>query len=163
MTSQPDARLSAQLLQTARNRVQTPKACTEADLRRATSDLYYALFHAICEAVVEPLGADPENPAFVETYRAMYRHADHQTLEKRSKEALAGTFTAPCRQFAQRLIAMKNKRAAADYDPLETLSISDVSSDLDACEKVLAGFWAMAKMERSRLALFLTLDPRRNR
>lgn len=140
-----------------------PQSCTEADLRRATSDLYYALFHSVCEAVVEPLGGDPDNPAFRETYRAIYRQADHQVLEKRCKEVLPGTFSLPARHFAQRLLAMKSKRAVADYDPLEAFSISDVQGDATACEAVFAGYWAMPQTERSRLALFLTLDPRRSR
>jgi hypothetical protein len=49
-----DTRLSNQLLAVAKARLAETAARNEANLRRATSDLYYVHFHALCEALVEP-------------------------------------------------------------------------------------------------------------
>jgi len=152
-----------QLLATARKRTLSPRSCTEADLRRAISDLYYALFHAVCEALVEPVGADPENPAFVDFLRGLYRIPEHHLLERRCKDALASGFSPEVRRFAQRVIALKNKRTLADYDFLEVFSISDVQSEIDLVESALHDLRQMPQADRVRFAMFVGLDPKRGR
>lgn len=145
---------------TARKRVAVPQACTEGDLRRATSDLYYSLFHRICEALVEPIGSDSTHPAFVDTFRTIYRLPDHALIERRCKDILSQDFSNEVKRFAQHVISLKNKRQSADYDPLDRFAISDVRNDLDIAETALDGLDRATPQERTRFAFFVSLDRR---
>lgn len=156
-------RLSVDLLRCASRRFFVPTECTEADLRRATSDIYYALFHVVCETLVESIGNEPENQAFVEIYRALYRLPDHQYLEKKCKEALSARFSIAVTTLAQHLISMKNKRALADYDPLEQFELSAVANDLRLAESAITGFRCLDPTERSRFAIFVALETKRTK
>jgi len=110
-------------------------------LRRATSDLYYAVFHAICEALVEPLTLQPDNPAFVETYTSLYRQLGHKQAETRCRQVSTDEqFPLEIRQFAKQFITLKNKREKADYHPLEQFVITSVKNDLQTTETRLNAF-----------------------
>lgn len=130
----------------------------EAALRRATSDLYYAVFHAICEAVTSQIGADVENPAFVETYKAMYRQLEHSQAEKRCKAvAKDERFSPEISRFAKLFVTLKNKREKADYDPLEQFSISAIRNDCGTAETRLRDFWSAPQEERVHFACYVAL------
>lgn len=150
--------LSGQLLETARRRVAEPRQCTEADLRRATSDLYYALFHRVCEALVQPLGVSPGNQAFREIWTTLYRLPDHGLLVKRCKESMSHPFSDHVKDFARFLPALKTKREDADYDPLGIFKISDVRNDIDQAAGLLARFDSVDTDERARFARFVALN-----
>ena len=130
-------------------------------MRRATSDLYYALFHRLSEALVEPLGADPENPLFIETYLTLYRLPDHAVLDKKCKAALGQAFDVEVKRFAQSIVTMKNKRHDADYDPLKKFVISEVQNDLGIAAAALNGFDSIDAPQRARFAFFVALDAKR--
>ena len=153
------SRLSEQLVLVARARISDRSTRNEANLRRATSDLYYAVFHAICEALVEPIaGAASANRAFVETYTALYRQLNHGYAEKRCRTVAQGnTFPANIAQFAKLFITLKNKREDADYHPLQTFAVSIVRNDLETVETRLAAFWNADPAERAAFACFVGL------
>lgn len=155
--------LSKQLIETARRRIVTQAGISEADLRRAVSDLYYAVFHRICESLIEPIGFDTDNKAFLDTFKTIYRLPDHGLLEKRCKEALGHSFTPEIKAFAQCIIGLKNKRHDADYDPLAKFAISEVENDLNLTQAALAGFSSCDPQERARFAFFVALDGRRGK
>ncbi|WP_300056506.1 hypothetical protein [uncultured Roseobacter sp.] len=130
----------------------------EANIRRATSDLYYSLFHAICHALVEPLIGDPEDDAYVGHYRAFYRQADHKLVERRCREfAQNKGYSAELRNFAKAVITQKNKRSLADYDPLERFSISVIKNDIETCETRLKEFWSVSIARRAEFARYVAL------
>lgn len=134
---------------------------TEADLRRVTSDLYYALFHRICEALVAPLGADPDNPAFIEAYKNLYRQPDHSHIEKKCKELKRHNFSEPVNRFAEQFVALKNKRENADYDPLAKFAISSVRMDIQSIESVISDFDNAEPSEQTHFAYFVSLKQTR--
>lgn len=157
------SRLSDDLLRCARSRVAEPTRCREADLRRATSDLYYALFHRVCEAIVEPLVLDPASPIFKSAYEGLYRSPDHATLEKRCKHVASTKedFSDATRRFAKQLASLKNKREIADYNPLAQIKISAVRNDLTTVESVLEEFGKLGALERLKFAMFVGIAGRK--
>lgn len=146
-------------METAKRRVGDPRS--EADLRRATSDLYYALFHRVCEALVAPIWSDRDSQAFKETITTIYRLPEHKFVESRCKEIEQQAFSGEVKTFARTLMAMKNKRADADYDPLKIFEISAVRNDVILVEKVLEGFNAADLVEQTRFAYFVALKGRK--
>lgn len=121
----------------ARARCADPVVLNEANLRRATSDLYYAMFHTICETLTEPLDVNPDNPHFVRRFTNLYRQPDHGSAEH---------FT-----------AMKSKREQADYAPLAKFSLSEVKYDLATTKARLDAYWAVDQVERAAFATIVGL------
>lgn len=104
-------------------------AARHVDLRRAISNAYYALFHAVtAKAVDDLLGTrDRRSPR----YRLVYRSVEHKALRKLcedivkpslprrySKFAPDGGFGEDLKSFAKTLLELQNQRHLADYDPL---------------------------------------------
>lgn len=142
----------------ARARISDSESRNEANLRRATSDLYYAVFHSICEALVEPLGLHPENPAFIETYTALYRQLDHSHAERKCRSLKdSGGFSHGIIRFSDTFILLKNKREAADYHPLEKFALSAITNDLDRTETHIENFWKVDAAERAAFACYVGL------
>lgn len=153
------SRLSEQLIQVARARINEDKIRNEANLRRATSDLYYVVFHSLCEALVEPIAfSDPANEAYVKTYTQIYRQVRHNQAEKRCQAVAQGSdFSLEIKRFAKHFVTLKNKRELADYHPLETFSISVVKNDLATTETRLQAFWNADPKERAAFACHVGL------
>ena len=147
------------MLMAAKARVNDTSTRSEGVLRRATSDLYYALFHAICEALVEPLiGGNPESQAFKIAFEGVYRQVRHEQAEKRCRSVATGEeFNVELRRFAKHFVTMKNKREVADYHPLERFSITVVKNDIGFTETRLQAFWATSPSERAAFACHVGL------
>jgi len=153
--------LSSQLLASARKRLRATEDRTETDLRRATSDLYFSLFHRLCEALVEGLQpSDPVLPMEKEAWRRMYRMPDHAHIEKQCKDAHLSKSPRGVRLFANQLVNFKNKREDADYDPLARFEIHEVVNDIDIVESAISGFDDCDSSSRRMFALFVATKPR---
>lgn len=156
------SRLSNQFIHVARARVSDSSLRSEGNLRRTTSDLYFAAFHAICEALVEPLGAYPDNPAFREIFLSLYRQPDHGIVENKCKIVARGDkFSVGICRFAKQFVNLKYKRQLADYHPLEKFMISAVRNDCDTTEARLEAFWSVDATERATFACFVGLKSQR--
>lgn len=154
--------LSLNLIQAARQRCETKPSITEADLRRATSDCYYSLFHCICEALVEVIGADPEIAAARDTFETLYRLPDHEFADKRCREISKHDFCEEVQNFSKHFSAMRNKRRQADYEPLSRFSRSNVLNDIERTQAVVSAFRAADQQQRIRFAFFVSLKSTRN-
>ncbi|MEO1324771.1 MAG: hypothetical protein AAFV59_17395 [Pseudomonadota bacterium] len=150
--------LSRDLLRVAKARLDDNSCRNEAGLRRATSDLYYACFHSICEALVEPIGVIPDSIEFRKLYTKIYRQLDHGYAERRcntvSKESL---FDPSVSAFAKQFITMKTKREDADYDPLMKFSIKEVENHYTLTSARIERFWNCDSKIRSTFALYVGL------
>ncbi|MBC7141823.1 MAG: hypothetical protein H5U18_06650 [Rhodobacteraceae bacterium] len=120
------------------------------------------MFHRVCEALVAPIGSDADNPAFVDTFRTLYRLPDHAFLEKRCREIKDHSFAAPVGAFANQLVVLKNKRQDADYDPLARFKISAVANDVTLVRKLLDDFNRVSSAEQSRFGYFVSLRGRKD-
>lgn len=153
--------LSDEFLECARRRLQTePSLKKEGELRRATSDLYFALFHAVCGALVEEFVFDGETESFREVFLAIYKQVDHGRLEKNARRVAQKkpSFSEPLTAFAKQISAMKNKREQADYDPLAQIKLSTVTSDLQTVETTLQRFWEASLEQRAKFSVFLAVS-----
>ncbi len=90
----------------------------EANLRRAVSTTYYALFHCLAACCADMLvggaGARRSQPAWRQAYRAL----DHGTARKRCEsKAMISRFPGEIQDFAELFVLMQEERHRADYDP----------------------------------------------
>jgi hypothetical protein len=158
-------RLSLDFARCAEKRIKLAEGRVEADLRRATSDLYYALFHAVCEELAGLIAlGEPATEAMGEQYRLLYRLPNHGQMQQRCREGLSRVhFSRPQKAFMELLISMKAKRDAVDYDPLARWNISEVENDLKRTQYTLESFFGLGVEERKHVALFLAVDGKRSK
>lgn len=137
----------SELLEVARLLLNTdfPKTPSDAQLRRAVSTAYYALFHKILRAAAARfVGPDQSaTPAFSLIYRGFNHRGIRKVCEALRVSTLKGTYkhhlcreavSQDMRDFAGAFTALQDARHLADYDPAIRFLPSDVSSLVDAAK-----------------------------
>lgn len=139
----------------------------QVDLRRAVSNAYYGLFHAILTAAAdEAVGTTLRSTP---SYSLAYRSVDHRALRalcaEIQKPTLAskyrryvptGGFSRFMREFAASVVELQDSRYAADYDPLSFLSRSDALLAVRTARRAMGRFRrAQARSRKTFLALLL--------
>ena len=125
------------------------KKPSQANLRRAASTTYYAMFHFLAKTSADLLlggdGADRGKMAWRQTYRAL----EHALAKKACKNsAMIGKFPAAIQDFANAFATMQEKRHDADYDPHVRFTKSEVLQDIVLVEKVIKDFSCERKKDR---------------
>ena len=124
---------------------------SDAQLRRAVSSAYYAVFHKVLRAGAQRLmGPGSETRA---GYRLIYRGFTHSRLRDVCKRLAAGPL-APrmqeqlgrqavgqdMRGFASYLVALQELRELADYDPQAVFPHSDAISAVEQADVTMQAF-----------------------
>ena len=115
----PDAKLASGFIRTAKRLVPaSAKRPTQANLRRAISTSYYAVFHALAKTSADSLvGATKSkrpNKAWVEVYRGL-SHGPCHTACKKAKNI---SFPPAIHDFSDAFIQLQEARHLVDYDPM---------------------------------------------
>ena len=126
----------------------------QAELRRAMSAAYYALFHvlALCCAnrLAGPTRTNRNELAWRQTYRALeHGHARNQCDNQSAMRA----FPAEIRAFARRFVYMQGQRQHADYSPVATYSRRWVMQTIDEAEEALIPFEGANSADRRAFAI----------
>ena len=134
----------------------------QAELRRAISAAYYALFHALAlcgaNALAGSSAANRGRPPWQQAYRALeHGHARNQCDDI----AVMNGFPAEIREFGRRFVSMQRQRQLADYSPSETYSRAWVMQLIDETETVIAAFETASSGDRRAFALHVLLRRRR--
>ena len=113
----------------------------QAELRRAVSATYYALFHALARCCANMLvgstRASRSQPAWRQVYRALeHGHAKNQCSNWR----VLSRFPRQVQEFAELFVDIQHHRQEADYNPDARFSRSDVLVFIDQAKKVLSEF-----------------------
>ena len=116
---------TALLLVEGRGRKGKPR---QADLKRAMSTAYYAMFHALCrncaDSVVGKRKSLRSQSAWLQAYRAVnHGHAKGQCSNM-------GKFPKDIQSFAASFVILQEKRHQADYDPVHKLKRADVLTQI---------------------------------
>lgn len=137
----------------------SPKRPRQADLRRAVSACYYAVFHALCRSNADVLvGAGNNKPkrAWTQAYRA----ADHGQLSKRCKSARAKGFPRSLADFADTFISLQDLRHRADYDPDWRPRRSEVENHISMTKAAIGALRNTPLADRRAFAVHLLLNYR---
>jgi hypothetical protein len=144
---------------------------TQAQLRRAASSAYYALFHHVLSKAAARFVGDAHRESAA--YGIIYRSFDHghmkricedlnaATLKDRMKGLLrrdsVSQFT---KDFASNFCVLQETRHLADYDPIVPFSPSDVASLVDADEIAVVAFDSVPDDERADILALLMVRGR---
>ena len=130
-----------------------------ADLCRAVSTAYYALFHCLARTCADRLagsaGKVGNRPAWSQVYRAL----EHGQARKRC-ENLPSWFPDEVREFGQTFAEMQSKRHLADYDPDRLVRKSEVVADLNDVRAVIDRFLGTSREVRRDFAIHVLMKMR---
>lgn len=130
----------------------------QAELRRAVSATYYALFHALAHCCANRLaGSTRTGAVWIQTYRALeHGHARNQCDNRTAMSA----FPAEIQDFGQWFVLMQRERQQADYSPDATFSRDRVMQFISECEDTITAFEGAPSADRRAFALHVLLRRR---
>ena len=97
---------------------------TQADLRRAISTAYYAVFHALAASNAELIAGQPQSSISAYAWERVYRRLDHGRAQNNLRAAL--NLLSPVGEyFARAFIELQSLRMEADYNPNAVIVRSD--------------------------------------
>ena len=107
----------------------------QADLRRAVSTAYYALFHALALSCANMLaGSSRRGVSWQQTYRALeHGHARNQCDD----QTAMGRFSIEIQNFGRRFVSMQYQRQLADYSPSAAFSRERVMLLIDEADDAI--------------------------
>ena len=151
------------LLAAARELAGTPAGPppSQANLRRAVSTTYYALFHCMAENCADMLVGGPGSGQSRPAWRQVYRALEHGRAKQRAGQNLIYRFPSEIVAFAKSFAGMQEKRETADYDPTESFDQSAVIIDINNAADVIAQFRQAPERDRRAFAAYI-LMPLRN-
>ena len=133
----------------------------EANLRRAVSTAYYAMFHCLAESCANLLvggsGSDRSQPAWNQAYRAL----DHRPARDRcTRRNVISRFPNEIQNFAHLFVEMQAKRHSADYNPDATFTLPDVIQDIESVEDAIMRFNHAPRKDRRAFAVYVLFQRR---
>ena len=133
----------------------------QADLRRAISTAYYAVFYALCrnsaDCFIGASGADRRGLAWRQVFRAI----DHGVAKHRSMNRQAMLrFSPSIRAFAEHFESLQEERHKADYDPGIRFSLDEAQNSLDTAALAIAELGKASLKDRRAFAAYITVKDR---
>ena len=135
----------------------------ETDLRRAVSNAYYALFHALARTCADMLvGSSPASRrrrAWRQTYRALNHGYARRQCERRR---LMSEFPIGIREFGVLFSDMQTMRHRAEYDPhaKDAFRRDGVLNLIDEVERIINRFLSVPAADRREFAVYVLLPIR---
>ena len=136
---------------------------SQANLRRAASTTYYALFHCLARSCADLLlggaGASKGKKAWSQTYRALnHKPAKDACLKAAKNKDLK--FPSEIKDFANAFVTMQEKRHDADYDPEDKLTKSEVLQDIFISKQAIKDFMKAPTKDRRAFCVWILFKDR---
>jgi len=132
----------------------------QADLRRAVSTAYYAVFHALAHECADRFvgtnQASRSTRAWTQTYRAL----DHGFSKRRCGEAHKQGFPAYIVQFAESFTLLQEERYRADYDPTAAYTKAETLIHVQTARQAIRDLRNGSKPDRKAFAIWVMLKAR---
>ena len=132
---------------------------TDEHIRRAVSNAYYAMFHALAESNASVLIGSPNNGVTIAAWSRVYRGLDHATA-RRELQRHRQDFPVQARRFARTFSDMQQLRHSADYDPTAGFNVQEAIAYLDLAEAAILDYTQTAPSERVYVAAVTLIRPR---
>ena len=141
----------------------------QAQLRRAVSTAYYAMFHALARCCADMLvGATPARRSR-RAWRQTYRSLEHGLARNQcANQSVMGRFPPQIQDFGELFVNMQRLRHIADYDPdpdpdPETGFVRAHTLYLiDEAARVISDFQSANVIDRRAFAVFVLFRLRRD-
>ena len=133
----------------------------QADLRRAVSTAYYALFHALCRSCSDCIVGSTAAARSSRAWQQVYRGVDHSHAKRQfgNSEAL-NRFPIDIQTFANAFVRCQIERHRADYDPFQRYSRQQVLDLIEDTETALRNLRSAPLADRRAFAVWAILKSR---
>jgi hypothetical protein len=132
----------------------------QADLRRAISTAYYALFHFALTAATDLALGKSARRKTPDLYVRAYRTVEHAELRKRSTEIRNAGAGRGITVFADTIVGLQEARHRADYDPLFRIKRSEAIARVFTAVVAIAGFNSASEAEKKSCLVTLSFKAR---
>ena len=132
-----------------------PRRPRRADLRRAVSTTYYALFHCLARTCADRLAGSGGTVGNRPMWRRVYRAPEHRQARARCENA-PSLFPDEVREFGQVFSVLQSKRHLADPDC--RVGKSEVTADIDRVRTAIDRFLETPASVRRDFALHVRPD-----
>lgn len=139
----------------------SPRRPRQADLRRAISTAYYAVFHGLAENAANHLVGSASTSRNSPAWAQLFRTLDHGLAKARCESAQARAFSAPICACADAFVQLQISRHRADYDPLVRFSRADALDAVALAERALTSLRGAPREERAAFAVHLIYRDRK--
>ena len=136
-----------------------PRRPRRADLCRAVSTAYYALFHCLARTCADGLAGRSRSVGNRPMWRQVYRALEHRQARTRC-ENVPSSFPEEMRDFGQTFAELQSRRHSADYDPDYLIRKSDVIADINDARTAIARFLATPASVRRDFAIHVLMKVR---
>ena len=135
----------------------------QADLKRALSSAYYAIFHSLCwncaDCFIGKTHQFRNQSAWQQAYRAIeHGHAKSQCKNKSIMEKFPETI----QNFADTFLILQEKRHMADYDPMSKFTRHEVLTTIEVAEKMIRVLQASSIKDKRAFAVWIAMKKRTN-
>lgn len=122
---------------------------SEANLRRAQSTVYYALFHCLAKSAADSLVGAVAARRSRQAWRDAYRALDHGTAKKAcSNRIVMPRFPECIQNFAFAFVNLQERRHAADYDPLFRITKSEIRVDIELADDAINALRSASRQDQ---------------
>lgn len=139
----------------------SPNKPRQADLKRAVSTAYYALFHAMAKDAADMLvGIGPDRPdkAWAHTYRSL----QHGGAKSACEAVRNLNFPNTIKTCADAFVALQQKRHDADYDPDYRVLRAEALEAIKLAEDAIRDLKASPKRDRRAFAVQILMLKRKS-
>lgn len=138
-----------------------PRRPRQADLKRAISTAYYALFHAIAGDAADLLVGRSSEHRSDEAWRQTYRALQHGFAKNACERVRTMDFPPEIRGCADAFVTLQEARHLADYDPVHRVARPDALAAISLAERAIAGLKGSAPRDRRAFAVQLLFPKRK--
>ena len=135
----------------------------QAELRRAVSATYYALFHTLSRCCANMLvGATPASRS-QQAWRQVYRALEHGHAKNQcSNRNMLSRFPQKMQEFAGLFVAMQRQRQNADYDPDVQFFRSNIQGFIDLAKEAISEFGDTDARDQRAFAVYVLFRVRQS-
>ena len=140
-----------------------PQAATpqpsQADMRRAISTAYYAVFHTLAASNAQLIAGQPRSNMSSYAWDRVYRRLDHGRAQSNLRAAL-NLLSQTGETFARTFIDLQEQRQEADYNPNALIARSDTVNVIARAQTAIRDFVQLTQEERRLMAAQAMFDRR---
>jgi hypothetical protein len=133
----------------------------QSDLKRATSTMYYALFHELARSCANCVIGTAKQGRANRAWRQVYRSLDHGFAKTQCQHGKISSFPQGIQDFANTFVAMQIKRHSVDYDPFEKVYKSEVLVDYASTESAIKAFGECTAKDKKAFVAWVLLKERK--
>ena len=144
------------------NRLATasPSKPRQADLRRAVSTAYYALFHAMAKNVADTMAGAVKANRSEQPWAQAYRGLQHGDARAACEAIRNQNVAQGIKKSADAFVVLRSARYAADYDPLHRLTRAEAVLAVQSAKDAIGKLRSASSKDRRAFAVLLRVRKR---